>query len=474
MSDMVRLIELLKGIVGEEGVVCDGDELMVYANDGFPIAKGLASAVVFPRSVEDVSACVKLIGGYGVQIIPRGSGTGLTGGSVGFGGGVIICTSRMKRIESIDIANRVAVVEAGVLNASLTAAVRATPGGEGLHFSPDPSSQAASTIGGNAATNAGGINTLKHGVSSSHILGVEVVLANGTVQTVRGGVLYDGVGGDLAGLYCGSEGTLGIIVRIWCRLTARPRHFRTMYAVYEQVEGAYQAVSDVIASGVVPSSMEMMDGAMVRVVEDAFSYGFPDSVSALLLIEIDGVEMGLDEQMDEIVGICRRNGALEIQQCSDANRREQLWSVRKRAFGAIGRISHSYCTQDACIPRSKLPEAMSRISELSAGYGMRVTNVFHAGDGNIHPILLFDEDDPEQVKQTLRLSEEILDYCISIGGTITGEHGVGVEKIHMMGRMFNASTIELFKEIKGNFDSRGVMNEGKLVPSDRLVIRLGT
>ncbi len=466
----------LRAIVGGDGVLSDRDELKVYECDGFPIARGLPTAVVFPTTTDEVAACVKVLARHDVPIVPRGSGTGLTGACVAFGEGVILCTSRMTSIESIDVANRVAVAQSGVLNLSLSAAVLDACRREGLnvdlHFSPDPSSQRASTIGGNAATNAGGINTLKHGVTTSHILGVEVVLADGSVHVSGGAPLYDRLGADLPGVLCGSEGTLGVITRLWCRLSPRPAHFRTIYAVFDSTADACQAVTDVIASGIVPTSMEMMDGRMIRVVEDAFHYGFPTHAQAMLLIEIDGVDQVLDDQLAQIVRTARENRAFDVQHCSDPRKRAELWSARKKAFGAIGRISHGYCTQDACVPRSKLPEAMAHINALGDKYGMPITSVFHAGDGNVHPILLFNEDDPAQVQTTLQLSEEILDYCISIGGTITGEHGVGVEKIHLMHRMFNDATIAAFQSIKRALDPDLRINDGKLIPSPRRSIQL--
>ncbi|MCC7017864.1 MAG: FAD-binding protein, partial [Rhodospirillales bacterium] len=384
------MIDELRAVVGDRGLLADRNELKVYECDGFPIAKGSPIAVVFPNDTRQVVEVVKVLARHDLQIVPRGSGTGLAGGCVAFGDGVLVSTSRMTRIESIDLANRVAVVQAGVRNTALSEAVAAS----GLHFSPDPSSQRAATIGGNAATNAGGINTLKHGVTTNHILGLEMVLPDGEVLLTRAGPLYDGVGADLPALLCGSEGTFGILTRLWCRLVPKPRHFRTVYTVFASTADACKTVSDVIASGILPTSMEMMDGAMIRVVEDAFHFGFPADAQALLLLEIDGVEEILDQQMEAVVGIARGNGAREVQKCSEPRRRAELWAARKKAFGAIGRISRSYCTQDACVPRSKLPEVMAAVAGIGERYGLKITNVFHAGDGNIHPILLFNEDDP--------------------------------------------------------------------------------
>jgi glycolate oxidase len=468
MSQPHPVIADLQNIVGIKGLVSDRQELLVYECDGFPIAKGMPLAVVFPTTTQQVSACMKVIAKHKLAIIPRGSGTGLAGGCVAFEPGIIVSTSRMTVIEKIDVANRYAIVQAGVRNLALTDQIAAT----GLHFSPDPSSQRAASIGGNAATNAGGINTLKHGVTSNHILGMEVVLTDGSIIETRATGLYDGIGPDIPGLFCGSEGVLGIITRLWCRLVYKPKHFRTIYGVFESTYDACKTVSDVIASGIVPTSMEMMDGAMIRVVEDAFHYGFPTDAQALLLLEIDGVNQILDEQLESIIGIFNSNKARDVKQCSDPARRAELWSARKRAFGAIGRISRSYCTQDACIPRSKLPEAMEVISGIGQKHGLKIPNVFHAGDGNIHPILLFNEDKPEEVQKALLASEEILEYCISIGGTITGEHGVGVEKLPLMRKLFPPDTIKAFQEIKNSFDPDQLINDAKNVPSEKLYVEL--
>jgi len=471
MDGLKSAIKKCIGILGEQGVLAEHDELLVYECDGFPIAKGIPGAVVFPTTTQQVRDVDKALVAQDIPIVPRGSGTGLAGAAVVYGRGVLVSTSRMKQIESIDVENRFAVVQPGVPNLSLSNAAEVASAGK-LHYSPDPSSQRASSIGGNASTNAGGINTLKHGVTTNHVLGMEFVLPDGSVFTTRGDGVCDGIGPDLPGLLCGSEGTFAILTRIWCRLVPKPHHFRTVYAVFDSIYNASKTVVDVIASGILPTSMEMMDGPMIQVVEDAFQFGFPRSAAAMLLLEIDGVDQTLDAQMDEIVALAKTNHAGNVQKCSDPKRRAELWAARKQAFGAIGRISRSYCTQDACIPRSKLPEAMEQIALLGDKFGVKITNVFHAGDGNVHPIMLFDEDDPTQVQNTLRLSEEILEYCLSIDGTITGEHGVGVEKLHLMHKMFNPDTLDAFNRIKETFDPDRRINDGKMVPSPKIDIQI--
>lgn len=473
MTQPHPIISELKTIVGQDNVLDDPRSMIVYECDGFPVAKGMPLAVVFPTTTTQVSKVLKALNQYeDIQMITRGSGTGLAGGCVSFGNGVIVSTGRMRNIIEIDIPNRIASVQAGVRNLELTDAVRQIPGGEKLHFSPDPSSQRASTIGGNAATNAGGIHTLKHGVTTNHILGMEYVTTDGQIHKTRAGNLSEGVGPDLPGLLCGSEGTLALITQLWVKLVKCPDAFRTVVGIFDSSVDATQAVADIIGAGIIPAAMEMMDGAMVKVVEDTFHYGFPADAQALLLIEIDGIEDLLDAQMQTVAEICRNAGADDVQCSADPEKRAELWSARKKAFGAIGKISPSYCTQDACVPRSKLPEVIDKIMSIGDRYGLQITNVFHAGDGNVHPILLFDEDDAEQVKNVMHASHEILEYCISIGGALTGEHGVGVEKLPLMKVMFTPATMQTFAKVKAAFDPNEQVNTGKLIPSTKVVIDL--
>jgi glycolate oxidase len=467
------IISQLQSLLGENSVISDPSELIVYESDGFTIAKSCPSAVVFPTSTAQVSEIVKLLHRHDIQIIPRGSGTGLAGGCVAFNDGIIVSTARMNRILQIDIQNRVAHVQAGVRNTQLSEAVNALPGGDRLHFAPDPSSQRASTIGGNAATNAGGIHTLKDFVSSNHVFGIEMVLSDGTVLQTGGenGACERGPI-DLVGLLCGSEGTLGIITSLWVRLAPKPLAFRTIVGTFASSSDASSAVAEIIATGLLPAAMEMMDGQMVRVVEEAFGFGLPPNADALLLTEIDGIDELLDEQAERIVQIHHKYRAITVQSSGDTARRQYLWKVRKGAFGAIGRISRSYCTQDACVPRSMLVDVLKRIDEIGREHGMRITNVFHAGDGNVHPIFLYDDTDEDQVQNTLRAAQKVLQFCVDVGGTITGEHGVGVEKIHLMPYLFDEATMNLFSRIKKAFDPDERINTGKMVPSEKVNIRL--
>lgn len=463
----------LRAILPPEAIVTDPAELLVYEADGFTIARARPSAVVFPTTTPQVVAIVRALARNDVQIVPRGSGTGLAGGCVAYDNGVVVSTARMNRILAIDLANRVAHVEAGVCNTALTDAVAALPGGAAYHFAPDPSSQRAATIGGNASTNAGGIHTLKDFVSSNHVLGMEMVLADGSVvQLGAAGGCCESFPFDLPGIVCGHEGTLGIITTLWVRLVPRATAFRTAVAVFSATADACNAVSDVIASGLLPAAMEMMDGTMVQIVEQAFHFGIPAGAQALLLIEIDGIDALLDTQLADIVAICQRHHAASVETSADPARRAALWKMRKGAFGAIGRISHSYCTQDACVPRSMLAQVLQRIDQIGREHGLTITNVFHAGDGNVHPIFLYDERDPEQVQNVLRAAERILQYCIDIGGTATGEHGVGVEKIHLMPYQFDGPTLRQFTRLKLAFDPGEQINAGKLIPSARLHVTL--
>ncbi|MDB5289527.1 MAG: linked oxidase domain protein [Phycisphaerales bacterium] len=463
----------LRKILPAGEILTDPAELFVYESDGFTIAKARPAAVVFPTSTDEVVAVVKLLAGHDVQIVPRGSGTGLAGGCVAFENGVIVSTTRMNRILSIDLENRVAHVEAGVRNTQLSEAAALLAGGSAFHFAPDPSSQRASTIGGNAATNAGGIHTLKDFVSSNHVLGIEMVLADGQVlETGAAGGAYEPAAFDLPGLICGSEGTFGIITKLWVRLAPKASGFRTIVGIFGDTADACEAVSEVIAAGMLPAAMEMLDGRMVKVIEDAFHFGFPPTAQALVLTEIDGIEALLDGQMNDVGGIFRRHQALSVEMSADPTTRAKLWKARKSAFGAIGRISNSYCTQDACVPRSMLAPVLARIGQIGREYGLDITNVFHAGDGNVHPIFLYDDKDESQVQNTLAAAEKVLQYCIDVGGTLTGEHGVGVEKLHLMPYLFDQATMRQFQSVKTAFDPGEHINAGKLIPSEKIKVTL--
>ncbi len=454
------MINALKHIVGTQRVLTARSDLLVYECDAFVIEKNSPDVVVFPETVEEVAAIVRVCGEHDVPFVPRGAGTSLAGGTLAVGGGVMIVMTRMKRIEEINLRDRYAVVQPGVVNLRLTEALQGT----GFHYAPDPSSQGACTIGGNVATNSGGPHTLKYGVTVNHVIGVEVVTPDG--QIVRlGGAHEDPTGLDLVGAVVGSEGTLAIVTKIWVRLTRNPQGHRTMLGVFDSVDDATNAISEIIGAGIVPAALEMMDQGILVALEEAFQFGFPLDAEAILLIEVDGIEAALDEQRDQIVRICEQNKAREVRQAETEEERMKLWKARKQAFGAIGRISPSYCTQDGVVPRTQLPLMLRRIAEISKEHDVRVVNVFHAGDGNLHPILLFDDRDEDQVRRVLQAGEEILHQCLDCGGSVTGEHGIGIEKVHLMNKMFTDSDLTMMESLRRAFNPRGNLSPGKMLPT---------
>src|SRR5687767_8986773 len=460
MQPIPHIVNQLRQAVGAENVLSAHSDLLVYECDGFTIEKNSPDIVVFPRNTADVAQIVKICNAAGVPFLPRGAGTSLAGGCLPIGGGVMIVLTRMKRILEINVRDRYAIVEPGVVNVWLTNALKGT----GYHYAPDPSSQGACTIGGNVATNSGGPHTLKYGVTVNHVLGVEAVLADGRIVRI-GGPAEDPVGLDLVGAIVGSEGTLAIVTKVWVHLTRNPQGHRTMLGVFESCEDATAAISEIIGAGIVPAALEMMDQGILVAVEAAFQFGFPLDAQAILLIEVDGLEAGLDQQRDRIVELCKKSGAREVRLARDEKERLKLWKCRKQAFGAIGRLSPSYCTQDGVVPRTKLPHILRKITEISRKYQVRVVNVFHAGDGNIHPILLFDERNAEQVQRVLAASNEILDECLACGGSVTGEHGIGVEKIGFMNKMFTPTDLAAMKNLRDAFNPRGNLSPDKMLPT---------
>jgi len=455
-----NLIDSLRRVVGDDGILSAHADLMVYECDGYVIDKNSPDVVVFPRTTEQVAQVVRSCNEAEVPFVPRGAGTSLAGGCLSVGGGVMIVLTRMNRILEINLRDRFAVVEPGVVNVWLTRALK----GSGYHYAPDPSSQGACTIGGNVATNSGGPHTLKYGVTVNHILGIEAVLPDGSVVQF-GGPCEDTPGPDLVGALVGSEGTLAIATKAWVRLTRDPQGYRTLLGVFNSVDDATQAISEIIGAGIVPAALEMMDQGILAALEAAFSFGFPLDAGAVLLIEVDGLEAGLDEQRDRIVALCNQSGAREVRQARDAAERQLLWKCRKQAFGAVGRLAPSYCTQDGVVPRTRLPHILRKIQEIGARHEVRVVNVFHAGDGNIHPILLFDERDAAQIQRVLAASGEILDECLACGGSVTGEHGIGVEKISFMRKMFADDDLLVMDRFRRAFNPTGRMSPGKMLPT---------
>ena len=457
---MSSLLDHLQQIVGRESVLTQPSDLLVYECDGFTIEKNKPDIVVFPQNTEQVVGIVKACNEFNVPFLPRGAGTSLSGGCLPVGGGVMITLSRMKRILEINVRDRYAVVEPGVVNLGLTRQLSPL----GWHFAPDPSSQGACTIGGNVATNSGGPHTLKYGVTVNHVLGVELVLPDGEVVQL-GGPAEDNPGYDLTGVVVGSEGTFGVVTKVWCRITRNPAAYRTLLGVFENVDDATNTISDIIGAGIVPGALEMLDRLMMGAVEEAFHFGFPLDAGAVLIMEVDGLEAGLDRDAERITEIANKNRAREVRRAATADERALLWKSRKQAFGAIGRLAPSYCCQDGVVPRTKLPHILRFIQRTSEKHDIRIANVFHAGDGNIHPILLFDERDAGQVQRVLAASHDILEECIAVGGSVTGEHGIGVEKIDLMPKLFTPEDLATMIRLRGAFNPEGRCSPAKMLPT---------
>jgi glycolate oxidase len=402
-----------------------------------------------------------------MPVVPRGAGTGLSGGGMAVTGGVLVATARMKRIVSIDAANRRAVVPPGLVNAKLSEAVKSL----GLYYAPDPSSQLACTIGGNVAENSGGPHTLKYGVTANHVLGLTIVLAGGAVLEL-GGAVEAMPGLDLTGLFVGSEGTFGIATEAIVRLSPLPEAARTLLAVFDTVDAASTAVASVIRAGVMPAALEMMDNTVIRAVEAAFGFGFPLDAAAVLIAEVDGPRTAIDRVAGLCVEVLSAAGAREVRIAKDEAERQTLWKSRKKAIGALGRFAPAHCTQDGVIPPTRLPEVLREIAAIAARHGIRVANVFHAGDGNLHPLALFDDRDEDEVARVLAAGAEILTLCVRMGGTLSGEHGIGIEKIGQMGLLFSPDDLALQEAVRAVWDPAGRMNPGKILPQ-RSCIEVG-
>jgi len=455
-----RIRRRLEEIVGPAHVLVQPEDVVVYEQDGYLLSRFLPDAVVLPGSTEEVAAVVRTCVEHGIPLVPRGAGTGLAGGAIPITGGIVLALTRMNRILEIDPRGRLAVVEAGVINADLNAAVSSYD----LFFAPDPGSQTASTIGGNIANNAGGPHCLAYGVTANHILGVEVVLADGNVVWF-GGRTYESPGYDLTGLLVGSEGTLGIVTKATVRLMRKAEGVRTLLAIFQGIEEASQAVSDIIAAGIIPTAMEMLDAMTLRIVEESVHAGYPLDAGAVLLIEVETTGEILDRLIAQIQGLCSANGAREIRTATSEEERRLLWKGRKEAFGALGRYMSSLYLADTVVPRHALPAVMRQIAEIGERHGIPIANFFHAGDGNLHPTLLFDGRSPEAWERVVAAGEEIMRVCIEAGGTITGEHGVGIEKREYMSWMYSEADLQAMARVKAAFDPHGLLNPGKIFPT---------
>lgn len=457
-----ELASQLRALCGKDAVIESEDELLVYECDAYTMQKNLPTAVVLPRTTEDVVNVIKFCAKHELPIIPRGAGTSLSGTVLAVDGGVMIALTRMNRVLEVDPRNQRALVEAGCVNAWITR--EAAP--HGLFFAPDPSSQSACTIGGNIATNAGGPHTLKNGVTTNHVLGYEMILPDGSVEWLgtkpHGG--EDVAGLDLRGAVIGSEGMFGVVTRVLVRLTPKPATFKTFLGVFDSVDDASQTVSDIISAGIVPAALEMMDQLITAAVEEAYQFGFPLDAGAVLIVELDGLAGGVEAQGRQVESICQANGAREVRTAADDTERAAIWKCRKRAFGAVGRLSPNYVTQDGVVPRSRVPEIMRFIQATSEEYSLRIPNVFHAGDGNIHPLILFDERKPEEVKRALAAGDAILSKCVELGGSVSGEHGIGAEKIDFMSRQFAKADLEAMQLLRKAFDPGKRCNPHKMFP----------
>ncbi|MBI4966155.1 MAG: FAD-binding protein [Desulfomonile tiedjei] len=455
--DIPTVRQRLKEIVGDQYVLTSDVDLMLYGYDAY-LEMSRPDVVVIPGSTEEVSRVAKLAYEGGVPVTARGSGTSLSGGPVPLRGGIVIHFSRMNRILEIDVANKRARVEPGVITLDLQTAVAK----QGLQYAPDPASQKTSTLGGNVGENSGGPHCLKYGVTTNHIMGLKVVLYDGTVVDV-GGKAPDRPGYDLTGLMVGSEGTLGIITEITLRLIEQPEEVKTLLSIFETIEDAGNTVSAIIAEGIVPATLEMMDRLVIKAVEESVHAGYPQDAEAVLIIELDGLKDGMQRLADRIVEICRANRVREVRVAKDEAERNTLWTGRRGAFGAMSRLRPSYMVCDGTVPRTKLPEVLKKVTEIGRKYNLPIGNVFHAGDGNLHPLILFDIRDEEETARVKKAGSEILRLCVDAGGTISGEHGIGLEKLEEMSFIFSQDDVAAMWKLKNAFDPAGQLNPGKVL-----------
>lgn len=461
--DWLPIIRQFEAIVGENHVVRRKEELLVYECDGLTSYRNRPSVVVLPRTTEEVAEVVKVCDRHQIPFVARGSGTGLSGGALPTEDCVLIVTSLMKRILSIDLENQRIVVQPGVINNWVTQAVS----GAGFYYAPDPSSQIICSVGGNVAENSGGVHCLKYGVTTNHVLGLKLVLPDGSVVDV-GGTIPEMPGYDLTGVFVGSEGTLGIATEITLKILKTPESIRVLLADFTSVEAAGATVSDIIRAGIIPGGMELMDNFSINAVEDVVCTNcYPRDAAAILLVEVDGLEVEAEENSRRVEAICYQNGARQVQMATDLEERLTLWKGRKAAFAAMGKISPDYYVQDGVIPRTKLEYVLGEIEALGAQYGYRVANVFHAGDGNLHPLILYNNSIPGALEQVEELGGAILKLCVAVGGSISGEHGIGADKRCYMPEMFTDADLETMKWVRQAFDPQGIANPGKIFPTPR-------
>ncbi|HYL78894.1 MAG TPA: FAD-linked oxidase C-terminal domain-containing protein [Bryobacteraceae bacterium] len=445
-------------LLGARGYLHQPEDLALYEYDG-GVDKARPDLVVFPQSTEEVATVVRIANEHSIPIVGRGAGTGLSGGAIPRAGGIIISFARMNRMLAVDLDNERAELQPGVVNLEITQAVER----QGYFYAPDPSSQKACTIGGNVAENAGGPHTLAYGVTTNHVLGLEAVLPDGSV--ISTGVAEPGY--DLTGLLTGSEGTMALATRITVRLMRKPELVKTILAIYDTVDDCADTVAEITARAITPAAVEMLDGVMLRMVEEATHAGYPMDAAAVLLIEVEGLREAVEEQVAEIEDACRNCRAREVRIARSAAERELLWKGRKNAFGAVGRVSPSYYVQDGVVPRTKIAPTLRHIKQVSAKYGLTISNIFHAGDGNMHPIILFDPHKPGELDRARAAGEDILRFCVAEGGSITGEHGVGMEKMELIGEQFSDDSLDMIRRLKTLFDPTCRLNPGKMLPTGK-------
>jgi glycolate oxidase len=457
------IIKQFEAVVGKDGVVRRREELLTYECDGLTSYRQRPALVVLPRTTEQVAEAVKICDRNSIPWVARGAGTGLSGGALPTEDGILIVTALMKRILDVDLENQRIVVQPGVINNWVTQAVS----GAGFYYAPDPSSQIICSIGGNVAENSGGVHCLKYGVTTNHVLGLKLVLPDGSIVDI-GGAVPEKPGYDLTGVFVGSEGTLGIATEITLRILKTPESICVLLADFKTIEEAGAAVADIIGSGIIPAGMEMMDNLSINAVEDVVATGcYPRDAGSILLVEIDGLEVEVTTNKQRIAELCKKNGARNITTASDLETRLKLWKGRKAAFAAAGHMSPDYFVQDGVIPRTQLAGVLQEIEALSEKYGYRIANVFHAGDGNLHPLILYDNSVPGALHQVEELGGEILKLCVKVGGSISGEHGIGSDKKCFMSDMFTEADLETMQWVRQVFNPKGLANPGKIFPTPR-------
>jgi glycolate oxidase len=457
------IIKELTNLLGSKNVIQKKEELLTYECDGLTSYKHRPSLVVLPRTTEEVAEIVKICDRYSINWIARGAGTGLSGGALAGENTILIVTSFMRKILKVDLENQIVVVQSGIINNWVTQAVS----GAGFYYAPDPSSQIICSIGGNVAENSGGVHCLKYGVTVNHVLGLKIVLPDGSIVDI-GGEIPETPGYDLTGIFVGSEGTLGLATEVTLRILKTAQSICVIQADFNSVEAAGATVSDIIAAGIIPGGMEMMDNLSINAAEDFLKLGmYPRDAAALLLVEIDGLEVEVHTNKQRVMEICQKNGARSLITANDPETRLKLWKGRKAAFPAMGKLSPDYYVQDGVIPRTKLPEVLKAIDELGEKYGYRIANVFHAGDGNLHPLVLYDNGVEGALEEVEKLGGEILKLCVKVGGSISGEHGIGEDKKHYMPEMFTDTDMETMIWIREVFNPKGLANPGKIFPTPR-------